>query len=57
LAADIEKALGLSAELVRGSSGVFEVTLDGAPVFSKRATGRFPLPGEVEAALKARLAG
>lgn len=27
--------------------GVFEVTLDGKPVFSKRTLGRFPEEGEV----------
>ncbi len=43
------------AKLVKGSGGVFEVHLDGAPVYSKRATGRHPAPGEVIAALRSRL--
>jgi selT/selW/selH-like putative selenoprotein len=34
---------------------VFEVELDGERVFSKKATGRFPDAGEVEAALADRL--
>jgi hypothetical protein len=34
---------------------VFEVRLGGEVVFSKRATGRFPEPGEVESALAGRL--
>jgi hypothetical protein len=31
------------------------VRFDGELVFSKKATGRFPLSGEVEAAITARL--
>jgi selT/selW/selH-like putative selenoprotein len=34
-------------ELVRGSGGIFDVTVDGRRVFSKHETGRFPAPGEV----------
>jgi selenoprotein W-related protein len=37
--------------LIKGKNGVFEVRLGDRLVFSKRATGRFPEPGEVEAAL------
>jgi selT/selW/selH-like putative selenoprotein len=55
LAADIEKSVGLQTTLERGASGVFEVLVDGEPIFSKRKSGRFPLPGEVEGLLKARL--
>ena len=36
-----------TVELVSGSSGRFEITLDGELVFSKTAAGRFPKPGEV----------
>jgi hypothetical protein len=36
---------------------VFEVALDGEVLYSKKATGRVPDPGEVEAALAARLGG
>ena len=36
-----------TVELQSGSSGRFEVTLDGELLFSKKATGRFPKPGEV----------
>jgi hypothetical protein len=36
---------------------VFVVALDGEVLFSKKATGRFPEPGEVEAALAGRLGG
>jgi selT/selW/selH-like putative selenoprotein len=36
-----------AVELVSGSNGRFEVALDGDLVFSKKAVGRFPKPGEV----------
>ena len=36
-------------ELVKSSGGVFEITLDGELVYSKKATGRFPKWNEVEA--------
>ena len=38
---------GAEIELVKSSGGVFEITLDGALVYSKKATGRFPSPEEV----------
>jgi len=43
----LKEAFGANAELVRGSGGVFDVVVDGAKVYSKHATGRFPEPGEV----------
>ena len=39
---------GAEIELVKGSDGVFEITLDGDLVYSKKATGRFPAEEEVE---------
>ena len=51
----MKERLGLEAELIKGLHGIFDVILDGDLVFSKKALGRFPLPGEVEAALKVRL--
>ena len=41
---------------MKGRDGVFEVEVDGELVYSKKSTGRFPEPGEVEAALRGRLA-
>lgn len=38
-----------------GSGGIFEVFLDDDTIFSKRATGRFPEPEEVERALSDQL--
>ena len=36
-------------ELVKSSGGVFEISLEGDLVYSKKATGRFPNWKEVEA--------
>jgi len=53
VAAELEAAFpGVSVELVRSSGGVFEVTVDGRLVFSKKALGRFPEPGEVVRRIK-----
>ncbi len=41
--------------LIRSRGGVFEVTLDGELLFSKRESGRFPAVGEVLELLAARL--
>ena len=40
---------GAEIELVQSSGGVFEITLDGELVYSKKANGRFPKWKEVEA--------
>jgi selenoprotein W-related protein len=34
-------------ELIASSGGVYEITVDGRLVFSKKKTGRFPEAGEV----------
>lgn len=43
-----------AAELIPGTGGVFVVSADGTPVFSKEEEQRFPDPGEIVARLKAR---
>lgn len=43
----MKKALGVESELTPGSGGVFEITIDGKKVFSKKALGRFPEDGEI----------
>jgi selenoprotein W-related protein len=40
-----------SLRLIPSSGGVFEVTASGRTIFSKKATGRHPNPGEVVTAL------
>jgi selenoprotein W-related protein len=41
--------------LVPASGGRFEVTVDGALVFSKKALGRHAEPGEIADLLRARM--
>lgn len=41
--------------LIKSRGGVFEVTLDGTLVFSKKESGRFPAAGEIAGLLAARL--
>jgi len=52
LAADLQREFGVATELIRGSGGIFDVKVDGTLVFSKHELGRFPEPGEVEAAIR-----
>ena len=42
----------LDVELVRGSGGVYEITVDGETVFSKKKKGRFPESGEIVALMR-----
>lgn len=42
-------------ELIKGKDGVFEVVKEGHLLYSKKATGRFPEPGEVEEILAGHL--
>ena len=44
----IEKQFGVKAELIKGSGGVFEVSLNNSLIFSKKELGRFPNENEVE---------
>ena len=45
---DLIMDFGADVELVKSSGGVFEVTVDDRLVFSKKALGRFPEPGELK---------
>ena len=47
LAAEIKKELGIDSQLVRGSGGIFEVSVDNKRIFSKREEGRFPTEKEI----------
>ena len=42
----------MQAELVKGSGGVFDITVDGVLVYSKHRSGRFPDNAEVVQALR-----
>jgi len=48
--------LGLESQLVRGSGGIFEVSVDGEPIFSKKEEGRFPTEKEIVDKLRERAA-
>ena len=50
----MDHEFGAAVELIKGKDGVFEVTVDGDLVFSKRALGRFPDDGEVVKAIRGR---
>jgi len=44
LAAELKANVGVEAELVAGSGGVFDVLVDGQVVYSKQSSGsKFPL--------------
>jgi selT/selW/selH-like putative selenoprotein len=45
--------LDVESELISGRGGVFEITVDGAKLFSKKALGRFPADGEIVALIRA----
>ena len=53
LADELKKGLiEANVETVEGSGGVFEVTLNGSLIFSKKDTDRFPNEGEVLKSIK-----
>ena len=52
MAAELKEHLGVEATLIPGSGGVFDVTVDGKLIFSKKAAGRFPHDGEILEKLK-----
>jgi len=47
----VRERTGIEPELIPSSGGVFEVSVDGRLLFSKRAQGRFPEDAEILAAL------
>jgi selenoprotein W-related protein len=49
--APVMRAVGL----ISSSGGTFDIYLDGQLVFSKKAAGRFPKPGEVAGMLEKEL--
>jgi selenoprotein W-related protein len=40
--------------LIKSRGGVFEITVGGELIFSKKELGRFPQPGEIERELGTR---
>jgi selenoprotein W-related protein len=51
LATELKRRLGLDSQLTPGSGGVFDVTVDGKLIFSKKKVGRFPEVQEILGAL------
>jgi selenoprotein W-related protein len=49
-----EEFADASVRLIESSGGVFEVTVDGDLVYSKKAIGRHAQPGEVLQLVRAR---
>ena len=48
--------MGIDSQLVRGSGGIFEVSVDNERIFSKKEEGRFPSEKEIVDKLRARAA-
>lgn len=42
----------VSAELIVGEAGIFNVDLDGERLFTKKEIGRFPIYGEIPMAIQ-----
>lgn len=53
MAAEIKKELGVESELVRGSDGIFDVSVNNRRIFSKEIEGRFPSEKEIIEKLRA----
>ncbi|MBI5168211.1 MAG: hypothetical protein HZA61_01860 [Candidatus Eisenbacteria bacterium] len=53
MAAEIQRERGITPTLVKGTGGVFEVTIDGKLVFSKKALGRHAEIDEILALIPA----
>jgi selT/selW/selH-like putative selenoprotein len=52
LAKAIEKKFGIKPEVIQSGGGVFDITVDGIKIFSKKEQGRFPTPEEILKAIK-----
>lgn len=50
--AELKADSNLTIELVQGDRGVFDVRVDGALIYSKRAEGRFPTTADVQARVR-----
>ena len=55
LAARIEEKFAVVPTLIEASGGVFEVTVDGDLIFSKKQEDRFPEDDEIMGPLAARM--
>ena len=48
-----ELGTGVDVQLIAGSGGVYEISVDGKLIFSKKQLNRFPRDGEVLSLLRA----
>ena len=44
---ELKNNLGAEIELIAGSNGIFDISLNGKMIFSKFEQGRFPQPDEI----------
>ena len=51
----IKEKLNLSAELIKSGGGVYEITMNGELIYSKRRTGIFPEESEVIHKIRERM--
>jgi selenoprotein W-related protein len=54
---DFHEQIPGGVTLIPSSGGIFEVSLDGAKLYSKEESGRFPNENEVEETLEALFGG
>lgn len=47
MAAEIKKQLGVDSQLVRGSGGIFDVSVDNKKIYSKYESGTFPAEKDI----------
>ena len=47
MAATIKKEFGIDSQIVRGSGGIFDVTVDDQKIYSKHDTGVVPSEKEI----------
>lgn len=52
MAAELKKRLGIDSKLIPGGGGIFDVSVDGKVIFSKKSVGRFPDTEEIVGALQ-----
>ena len=52
---EIKKEIDAEIELVAGSGGVFDISMDGRMIFSKFEQGRYPQPDEIISLIKVKV--
>ena len=51
---ELKKKFGADIELIAGSNGIYDVTVDGKMIFSKSGQGRFPKTDEIISLIRGR---